>query len=282
MSDRKANVLIFTLIGLYVLYSAIHPANPNDAIASILLNIALGIFGTILLYFLLYGLNNLHRLRFYILTKLIYAREDVRISIAYLYRIKVNDDYLLIKSRHRDYYQPIGGAYKTLPGSEKVFEDLSVRSDRLIETSNGIAKGDLRVYVKGKNVLPFLDWFDSKEDRELSPWREFCEELISENILPWQPFRYIDYKFKKKITTPIIRLDAGGLGMFVFDIYDLLPNNEQQAYLDQLHRNGNTDKYIWASEYLIQRLGHDEVQKKHIYNISPHTKWALNLTWSKN
>ncbi|WP_262916681.1 MULTISPECIES: hypothetical protein [Weeksellaceae] len=33
-----------------------------------------------------------------------------------------------------------------------------------------MAKNDLRVHVKGKNLIEFLKWFDSKEDLEISPW----------------------------------------------------------------------------------------------------------------
>ena len=57
----------------------------------------------------------------------------------------------------------------------------------------------MRVFVKGINVIEFLEWYNSKEDREISPWREFCEELISTDILHWKYFRFIDYKFKHKV-----------------------------------------------------------------------------------
>jgi hypothetical protein len=152
----------------------------------------------------------------------------------------------------------------------------------LIETEHGIAKGDLRVYVKGVNAIEFLEWFDSKEDRETSPWREFCEELVSTGILqPAQPFRYIDYKYKGTVKTPILDLDNGDKGMFIYEIYDLVINNEQEPILQDLQRRGNTDQYIWADEYLINRLGHDGRGKKYEVDIAPHTKWALNLKWSK-
>ena len=203
---------------------------------------------------------------------------DVRLSIAYLFTIKIDNQYLLVKNRTRNYFQPVGGAFKTLPSSERIFNKLKVKPDRLIETEHGIAKGDLRVNVKGINVIEFLDWFNSKEDRETSPWREFCEELISTDILPWRQFRYIDYKFQGTVQSPIITLDSGGKGMFLFEIYDLVVNDEQKPVLEELLRNGNTDKYIWVDDYLIQRLGHDERTKTFI-EISPHTKYAQNLKW---
>lgn len=213
--------------------------------------------------------------------KFIYRRKDIRLSIAYLFRINVDGKYLLVKSRLKNAFQPVGGAYKTLPGSEKIFTKLGVRPDRLVETEHGIAKNDLRVYVKGIDVFEFLNWFNSKEDREISPWREFCEELISTNILPWKEFRFINYRFKGIVRSPIINLDSGGKGMFLFEIYDLVINDEQYPILRDLARKGNTDNYIWVDDYLIQRLGHNESTRTHVYEILPHTKFAQNLKWSK-
>ena len=208
-----------------------------------------------------------------------FFNKEVRVSIAYLYRIKVDGQYLLVKSRIRNSFQPVGGAFKSLPGSEKTFSKFEVRPDRFIETEHGIAKSDLRVYVKGRYLMPFLNWFKSRQDREISPWREFCEELISTEILPWKEFRHIDYKFMGMVESPIISLDSAGKGIFIFEIYDLLMNDEQKPILQKLLHGGNTDKYIWASDYLIQRLGHDETTKQYTYQIAPHAKYAHNLKW---
>ena len=213
--------------------------------------------------------------------KLFLYNKEVRLSIAYLFRINVDGKYLLVKSRIRNAFQPVGGAYKTLPGSEKIFDKLGVRPDRIIETEHGIAKGDLRVYVKGKNVFKFFDWFNSKEDREISPWREFCEELISSKILHWREFRYINYKFKGIVRSPIINLESGGKGMFLFEIYDLVINDEQKPILQDMLKKGDSENYIWVDNYLIQRLGHDERTKKQVHEILPHAKYAQNLKWSK-
>lgn len=224
--------------------------------------------------------ENYGKIRFFFITKWLHSKKDIRISIAYLYRIKAGNSYLLVKSRTRNYYQPVGGCYKTLPGSEQIFEDLAVKPDRKFETEKGIAKNDLRIYVKGKNVIKFLEWFDSKKDREISPWREFCEELIDTNILPWSQFRFIDYKFKGQVKSPIITMDNGGKGMFIFDIYDLVVNDEQKPILEKLQETTAT-QFIWVSDSLIQSLGHDVGMKEYRYEISPHTKYAQNIKWSK-
>ncbi len=220
------------------------------------------------------------RFKFMWQTKILYGKTSIRLSISYLFRIQVDGKYLLVKSRTRKYFQPVGGAFKALPGSEAIFERLNVRPDRLIETKNGIAKNDLRVYVEGKNVVPFLEWFKSKTDREISPWGEFCEELISPGILEWRPFRYIDYKYKGTVQTPIINLTAGGKGIYLFEIYDLVVNDEQMLLLKALKEKGNAESYIWVEDYYINSLGHDEKKKAYIYDIAPHTKWAYDLKWS--
>jgi hypothetical protein len=280
MTTRQANLAILFIFGTFIIFRTIFPAAVNDSFSSTLFNLSIELVGGILFFGLLSILKNIKNLYFYYQTQFKLRNKDIRISIAYLYRINVNGKYLLVKNSRRNYFQPVGGAFKTLPGSEKIFESLNVKRDRLIETENGIAKNDLRVFVKGINVIDFLEWYNSKVDRETSPWREFCEELISPNILPWKEFRYIDYKYKGTIQTPIIKLSSNDKGMFIYEIFDLVPNNEQIAILEKLQKEGNTEEYIWADAYLINRLGHNESNKEYIHEIAPHTKWALNMNWT--
>jgi hypothetical protein len=281
MTTRQANLTVLLVFGGYITYRLFSPLDPNDSIGNLILNLSIELVGGIVLLGTLNLLQNYRKIWFFFQTRVLYRKKEIRLSLAYVYRIYVNGKYLLIKSRTRDYYQPVGGVYKTLPGSQNIFRKLKVRSDRLIETSHGIAKGDLRVYVEGVNVIEFLDWYNSLEDRETSPWREFCEELISPGFLPWREFRFIDYEYKGRVTTPLLTLDSGDKGMFMYDVYDLLPNDEQLLILEQKINGGSTNEYIWVDEYLIKRLGHNESTKKYEFNISPHTKWTLNLKWSK-
>lgn len=281
MTTRSSNIIILLVFGGYILFSTVYPSNPNDSISNTIFSISIELVGGIILYGLLKSLQNINRFWFLIQTQFLLRNEEIRLSIAYLFRIKIDNQYLLVKNRTREYFQPVGGAFKTLPGSEKIFEKLGVKPDRLIETEKGIAKNDLRVFVKGANVIDFLEWFESREDRETSPWREFCEELLTTEILPWNEFRNIDYKYKDSVQTPILNLDSGDKGIFIFEIYDLVLNDDQKPILQNLLKKGNTDKYIWVDEYLINRLGHDGRSKKYINEIAPHAKWALNLKWSK-
>ncbi len=279
MTTRLSNIIVLIIFGGFIVFRTVLPANPDDSFSNTFFNLSVELVGGILLFGLLQLLQNINRLQFYFQTQVLLRNKEVRLSIAYLFRIKIDNKYLLVKSRRRNYYQPVGGAFKTLPGSEKIFEKLNIKPDRLVETEHGIAKNDLRVYMKGVNTIEFLEWFNSKEDRELSPWREFYEELISTEILPWKPFRYIDYKFRGIVKSPIINMDSGGKGMFLFEIYDLVINDEQRPVLEELLKNGNKEEYIWVDYNMIQRLGHDDRIKEQLYEISPHTKYAQNLKW---
>lgn len=282
MKKRYAYYVVFAIFLIYIIYRIIVPPKQDDALSNNLINLSVNVVSGLILVGLVEFLYNLKRIRLWLASKLRYSNKEVRVSISYLFRIQAKGKFLLVKSRHRNYFQPVGGAFQTLPGSEKIFDKLQVRPDKLIETSHGIAKGDLRVYVKGWNLTTLLDWFYSREDREVSPWREFCEELIQTDILPHDKFRWINYKYKGTVQTPVFKLQTGQPGMFVFEVYDFLPNDIQSGILERLCDQGDTDQYVWVTDYLIQRLGHDENGKNYKYDISPHTKWAANLKYSKD
>ena len=282
MTTRISNIVVVLIFGGFILYRTFFPPASDDAVSHTLLNISIEITGGIILFGILQFLQNIKNLKLYFQTQILYRNKKIRISIAYLFRIKVDGQYLLVKNSRRNYYQPVGGAFKTLPSSKGIFEKLNVESDKLIETEKGIAKGDLRVFTKGVNVIEFIKWFNSKKDRETSPWREFCEELLTTKILPKKPFRYIDYEYKATVQSPLITLDSGDKGIFIHEIYDLIPNIEQEQKLRELIEINNSEKYIWASTSLINRLGHNASAKRYEYDIAEHTKWALNLKWGKD
>ena len=145
MTTRQANLTILLIFGGYITYHLFRPLDSNDSIGNLILNLSIELVGGIALLGALNLLQNYKKIWFLFQTRVFYRKKEIRLSLAYVYRIHINGKYLLIKSRTRDYYQPVGGVYKTLPGAQNIFRKLKVRSDRLIETSHGIAKGDLRV-----------------------------------------------------------------------------------------------------------------------------------------
>ena len=112
---------------------------------------------------------------------LIHWSEDIRFSIAYLYKIKIDDKYLLIKGSKIEQLQPVGGVYKVCSSFSTIERKLNI----IFENERGFyEKEDLRFCIKGKNISKVLNWFDSRKNREVAVYREFYEEIIKNNILP--------------------------------------------------------------------------------------------------
>jgi hypothetical protein len=206
----------------------------------------------------------------------------VRFSMSYLYRIKVNDKYLLVKNSNWDHYQLVGGKYKRLALTQKILNDFDAVDDLKMPT-NGLKKDDLAVFVPAKNSIKFIDWFNTGKDREISHWREFYEELIDGKgkLLDQKSFPYVNYNFRKSVITPLKRASNWDCWEILqYDILDFVPNAEQEKKLEELYQKGDSDYIKWADASLIQSLGFDNRTSKTLYNIGPHTKWAINLRWA--
>jgi len=267
-------VAVLTVIVLVFKY-------PTNIWSALTVGLLANIIASPIAFFVVSLLENLNQLPLLFKTKTLLRNKDVRISIAYLFRIKIKDHYLLVKNRTGNYYQLVGGAYKRYETSEKVFRKYHIKSDKQFHTDHGIAKNDLRFRVPGKHVLNIIRWFQTKEDRESSQWREFCEELLSTGILCKTTFRYIDYTYAGALQTPIQKakyLDCQEI--LIYEIYDLLPNEEQKRVLEELFDKGNTEQVKWAPEPLINNLGFDEYKKEKEFEIGAHTKWAIQLKYT--
>lgn len=252
--------------------------------------------GLILLFttFLLDGgvfvIRNWGRFIFVLCAKYLAIRgKYVRFSMSYQYRIKVNDKYLIVKNSNPNWhwYQNVGGKYKRIDETNKILKDYEATDDIKMKT-NGLKKDDLAVFVPAKNAVKFLDWFNTAKDREISHWREFYEELLGgqvEQVLSGENFPYVNYKFVKSVITPIKKapIESGWecWEVLQYDVLDLIPTLEQQVELEDLLNKGDTDYIKWASTALINHLGHDDDKQQSKYKIGPHTKWVLNLKWSK-
>ena len=127
---------------------------------------------------------------------LIFRRnERIRLSCAYLFRIKYRNKYLLIKGNRIDQYQPVGGVYKTYQSFQKTCNELGVTSEK---EKSFYEKNDLRVYVLGKDVMRFIKWFNTGEGREVNVTREFYEELIKPGFLPLEALINAQFEYIKQ------------------------------------------------------------------------------------
>lgn len=116
----------------------------------------------------------------------------VRISFAYLFRIKIDNKYLLVKNeRGTGKYQPVGGVYKFFDNEKTILMNkFKVVDDSKLPLDN-FSKNDYRLFVPCKFLKRFINRFNSSlSSREkiddLS--REFCEELG--DATDWESIKY--------------------------------------------------------------------------------------------
>lgn len=237
------------------------------------------------LFILIYELiQNRKRIKLVLHCKyLALKKQNIRFSMSYLYRIKIDDKYLLVKNSNYGHYQLVGGKYKRLKETQSFLKNEFDAMDDLKLPNKGLMKHDFAIFIPAKKAIKFIDWFNTKKDREISHWREFYEELIRSNVLSQENFPYVNYNYGGTVITPIKK--TAGWNCFEilqYDILDLIPTKKQEEELEELLKNGDTEYYKWADDELINNLGQDNRQKKRLYRIGEHTKWALNMKWSKD
>ena len=192
-------------------------------------------------------------------TQFQYRNEDVRLSIAYVYRIKVDNKYLLVKSqRIKDQYQPVGGVYKIYPTASRVMEELNVKTDHGYNPNSKGLEDDLRIKLQGKNVLKLMKWFNTQKDREYTPYREFYEELIETGILDSKNFAVIRPRFIKRIIGKMEKSKKFGCQeILIKDICTVEFTHEQ---IEELRKTMvvQDNRYKWFTTKEIERGGKRE------------------------
>lgn len=196
----------------------------------------------------------------------------VRISFAYLFRIKVGNKYLLVKNnRGTEKFQPVGGVYK-LKGKEKIeLKNLfKVMDDDKIPIDKS-SRDDYRLRMESKYLRKFVKRFDGKARRErinnLS--REFREELIETGIVDWTT---IKYRFCGRHMTTLCYSEHFQIyELLLADIVELLPNADQEKDLQQLMQQ-YSDAYYCATAAEIDALGIDVATGKLKETIGDHSK----------
>ena len=103
---------------------------------------------------------------------------QVRVSCAYLFRIKINDEYFLTKDEQgRGTFQPVGGVYKYF--DDKILSDFEAQQcTRFGYTSD--LDSDLRLIIPRKRIGRFNRWYNKEIQRETinDLYREFKEEIL--------------------------------------------------------------------------------------------------------
>lgn len=260
--------VIIASIALLILIILILIIDKNNILVGIFINFVTALTG----YIIAIITENYGDIKMSISCYFQYKNEDIRISISYLYRIKVEGKYLLVKSKRiKEQYQPVGGVYKKYETANKYLDKLGIKDDNgfYFDKDN---EDDLRLMVPSKNLNKFIKWFDSREDRELDPTREFREELVNEDVISNDIFQYFKYRFIRQIKNPIKYSEHFACNeILISNIYELLPNELQLSQLKKLLTKKNT-YYKWFTCNEIDRLGHTVDEE---YRISPTAKWIL-------
>ena len=200
----------------------------------------------------------------------------IRISFAYLYRIKVGNRYFLVQnSRNTGKYQPVGGVYK-MEGNEKVtLKNLfHVIDDNKIPIDKS-SRDDYRLQMENKYLRKFVKRFDCKKaEREQinNVSREFKEELIETGIINWD---IISYRFCGRHMTEIKFGEHFQIyELLLADVVELLPTQEQEQDLINL-MDISSEKYRFATADQITCLGMDTEAGQLYECIADHTKKIL-------
>lgn len=180
----------------------------------------------------------------------------IRISFAYLFRIKIDGKYFLVQNTRTSKYQPVGGAYK-FNKEEAVYlsKYFNVENDDCIPVDK-VTKRDYRLLVKNKYLRDFIERFDKTKNREdiydLS--REFEEEIFNTNILKKEDFGELSYKYLGRHFTEITETSFKPFELLLADIVEVILTDEQEGkFRDIMSKKSNL--YTFATAEEIKRCG---------------------------
>lgn len=99
--------------------------------------------------------------------KFIRKEDKIRLSFAYLFRIKIDNEYFLVQNaRGTGKYQPVGGVYKMKPEEAVVLRQKYSASDDDKIPIDESSKLDYRIWVPDRFLRKFVRRFDKTNDRE--------------------------------------------------------------------------------------------------------------------
>ena len=175
---------------------------------------------------------------------IIHWNQEYRISISYLFKIIIDNKYLLIKGNHIEQYQPIGGVYKYYESFKDNFNKWGVRNEN---EEAFYEENDLRIYVKGKYLCKIIKWFETMQNREFSVDREFVEELISTDILDYDALYNAKFEFLRRQNSGVHVSSHFKCREVI--IYDIIEAKLRIQDMDLLINKCKTDAQILLADY---------------------------------
>ncbi|AXN35085.1 SMODS-associated NUDIX domain-containing protein [Latilactobacillus curvatus] len=209
---------------------------------------------------------------------LLQRNTKIRISFAYLFRIKVDGKYFLVKNSHTKRFQPVGGTYKYYEKEAQYLRtNFSIENDDRIPVNEN-SKDDYRLYVKNKQLRKFVKRFDRTESREriTDLHREFDEELFQTEILDKRTFGSLKYNYCGRHMTDI---KFGN----IFDTYELLladiievQLSDEQEDIFRGFMSKSSEEYYFATEKEIKTCGVEYGTSNLSDKIANHTVKILS------
>lgn len=199
----------------------------------------------------------------------------IRISFAYLYRIKVGGKYILVKNeRGTGKYQPVGGVYK-LKENEKIElkNRYHVKDDNKVSIDES-SRDDYRLRMESRYLRKFVRRFNGKAERERvdNLGREFKEELVKKGVVSWSQ---ITYRFCGRHMTELKFGDHFQIyELLLADVVELIPTVEQEKDLQKLMLQ-HSDTYRFATAEEIISLGINTATGDLEESIGDHTKKTI-------
>lgn len=199
----------------------------------------------------------------------------IRISFAYIFRIKVDGRYLLVmNSRHTGKYQPVGGVYKMNDSEKRLLASKYGCMDDNMITIDDSSKNDYRLRVKNRYLRGFVKRFNKCQDREKldNLYREFKEELIDTGILSFDNFKKIRYEYVGRYYNGVkYTQHFNCYEMLLGDVVSLTTTEDQEEELRGLLRAGRNDKISFFTDEQIAKLGVDVQHGNLEETIADHT-----------
>lgn len=205
----------------------------------------------------------------------------IRISFAYLFRIKVGNKYLLVQNhRGTKKYQPVGGVYKFTDQEKKDLKNgFHVVDDNKVPIDNS-SHNDYRLQLESRFLRKFVRRFSKQTEREQidNLGREFKEELIDRKILNWKK---IEYRYCGRHMTDLKFSDHFQMyELLLADIVELNPTEKQESDIRELMEN-ESELYCFATANEINSLGVNTQIGVLQESIGDHTKKILQENESK-
>ncbi len=242
----------------------------SDELRPELFGIAIGIFAVLLIELVYFLFTEYKYFRLYLRCFVLSPNSEIRLSMAYLFKIECRGKYLLVKNSRfeNETYQPVGGVYKYFhPEATDKLSKMSIITDNSIQNDE-VSEHDLRLKMsESKYLRKFLKWFSRSQERETYPFREFYEELVATNILPKVHFNYVYCNLVGQHFEPIHKDPYYKLDTFKYvDVYTPRYINRMQE--DEVVKllSIKSERFIWVTEEEIKKKFSNDGKR-----ISDHT-----------